>query len=68
MRKIFYANDLTKSWHNFSKERQKERDRLAKLPYGEKLAIMEKMRADTEWFRKACSGKIVKNNNSTKKL
>lgn len=60
MKKIFYANDLRKSWSNFSKERQKERDSLAKLPYGEKLDIMENMRVDTEWFRQTCSGKIVK--------
>ena len=66
MRKIFYANDLRKSWGNFSKERQKERDSLAKLSYGEKLDIMEEMRVDTGWFRQICSGKIVKSKPSPK--
>ena len=60
MKKIFYTNDLGKSWGNFSKERQKERDSLAKLSYGEKLDIMEEMRVDMEWFRQTCSGKIAK--------
>ena len=63
MKKVFYANDSAKSWHNFSIERQKGRDELAKLSPAEKFAIMGKLRTDGEWFLRKCSIKITKKGN-----
>ena len=47
MKKLLYAKDSEEFWRIFSEEREKRRKRLARLPFARKIAILEKMQADT---------------------
>ncbi|GAH48646.1 unnamed protein product, partial [marine sediment metagenome] len=46
MKKLLYAKDSEEFWQIFNEEREKRRNKLAKLPFAKKIAILEKMQAD----------------------
>ena len=46
MKKLLYAKDSEEFWQIFNEEREKRRNKLAKLPFAKKVAILEKMQAD----------------------
>jgi len=46
MKKLLYAKDSEEFWQIFNEEREKRRNRLAKLPFAKKVLILEKMQAD----------------------
>ena len=46
MKKLLYAKDSEEFWKIFNEEREKRRNKLAKLPFAKKVVILEKMQAD----------------------
>lgn len=46
MKKLLYAKDSQEFWRIFDREREKRRRQLAKLPFAQKVAILERMQAD----------------------
>ncbi len=46
MKKLLYTKDSQEFWRIFNEEREKRRNKLAKLPFVKKVAILEKMQAD----------------------
>jgi hypothetical protein len=46
MKKLLYAKDSEEFWQIFNEEREKRRNKLAKLPFAKKVVILEKMQAD----------------------
>jgi len=51
MKKLLYARDSEEFWQIFNEEREKRRNKLARLPFVKKVAILEKMQADTALLR-----------------
>ena len=57
MRKLLYARDSEEFWQIFNEEREKRRNKLAKLPFAKKVAILEKMQADIALLHNSFGGK-----------
>ena len=53
MRKLLYAKDSEEFWRIFAEEREKRRQKLARMPFARKVAILEKMQADAALLRRA---------------
>ncbi len=51
MKKLLYAKDSEGFWQIFNEEREKRRNKLAKLPFAKKVVILEKMQADITLLR-----------------
>ena len=51
MKKLLYARDSEEFWQIFNEEREKRRNKLAKLPFAKKVVILEKMQADRSLLR-----------------
>ena len=51
MKKLLYAKDSEEFWQIFNEEREKRRNKLAKLPFAKKVVILEKMQADRSLLR-----------------
>lgn len=50
MKKLLCAKDSADFWRIFNEEREKNRHKLARLPFVRKVAILEKMQADrAQW-------------------
>ncbi len=45
MKKLLDAKDSEEFWQIFNEEREKRRNKLAKLPFAKKVVILEKMQA-----------------------
>jgi hypothetical protein len=48
MKKLLYARDSRRFWQIFNDEREMRRKKLASLPFARKIAIIERMQADTK--------------------
>jgi len=57
MKKLLYAKDSEEFWQIFNEEREKRRNKLAKLPFAKKIVIMEKMQADVTLLRDSFGAK-----------
>ncbi len=57
MKKLLYAKDSAEFWQIFNEEREKRRNKLAKLPFAKKVAILEKMQADRSLLQKSFGAK-----------
>ena len=57
MKKLLYAKDSEEFWQIFNEEREKRRNKLAKLTFAKKVVILEKMQADTTLLRKSFPAK-----------
>ena len=57
MKKLLYAKDSEEFWQIFNEEREKRRNRLAKLPFAKKIVILEKMQADMTLLRNSFGAK-----------
>ena len=62
MKKLLYAKDSKEFWQIFNEEREKRRNKLAKLPFAKKVAILEKMQADMTLLRNSFGAKRRKLN------
>ena len=62
MKKLLYAKDSEEFWQIFNEEREKRRNRLAKLPFTKKVVILEKMQADMTLLRNSVGAKRRKLN------
>lgn len=51
MKKLLYTKDSKEFWKIFNEEREKRRNKLARLPFVKKVVILEKMQADTNLLR-----------------
>ncbi len=57
MKKLLYAKDSEEFWQIFNEEREKRRNKLAKLPFAKKVAILEKMQADITLLQNSSKAK-----------
>ncbi len=57
MKKLLYAKDSEEFWQIFNEEREKRRNKLAKLPFAKKVVILEKMQADITLLRNSSGAK-----------
>ena len=57
MKKLLYAKDSEEFWQIFNEEREKRRNKLAKLPFAKKVVILEKMQADVTLLRNSFGAK-----------
>ena len=57
MKKLLYAKDSEEFWQIFNEEREKRRNKLAKLPFAKKVVILEKMQADVALLRNSFGAK-----------
>ena len=57
MKKLLYAKDSEEFWQIFNEEREKRRNKLAKLPFAKKVVILEKMQADMTLLRNSHGAK-----------
>jgi len=57
MKKLLYAKDSEEFWQIFNEEREKKRNKLAKLPFAKKVVILEKMQADITLLRNSFRAK-----------
>ncbi len=57
MKKLLYAKDSEEFWQIFNEEREKRRNKLAKLPFAKKVVILEKMQADITLLRNSFGAK-----------
>ncbi len=57
MKKLLYAKDSEEFWQIFNEEREKRRNKLAKLPFAKKVIILEKMQADITLLRNSFGAK-----------
>ncbi len=57
MKKLLYAKDSEEFWQIFNEEREKRRNKLAKLPFAKKVVILEKMQADITLLRDSFGAK-----------
>lgn len=57
MKKLLYAKDSEEFWQIFNEEREKRRNKLAKLPFAKKVVILEKMQADLTLLRDSFGAK-----------
>ena len=57
MKKLLYAKDSEEFWQIFNEEREKRRNKLAKLPFAKKVVILEKMQADRSLLRNSFGAK-----------
>ncbi len=57
MKKLLYAKDSEEFWQIFNEEREKRRNKLAKLPFAKKVIILEKMQSDMTWLRNSFGAK-----------
>jgi len=57
MKKLLYAKDSEEFWQIFNEEREKRRNKLAKLPFAKKIIILEKMQADVTLLRNLSGAK-----------
>jgi len=60
MKKLLYAKDSEEFWQIFNEEREKRRNKLAKLPFAKKIIILEKMQADVTLLRNSFGAKMRK--------
>ena len=60
MKKLLYAKDSEEFWQIFNEEREKRRNKLAKLPFAKKVVILEKMQADITLLRNSFGAKRCK--------
>ena len=51
MKRLLYTKDSKEFWKIFNEEREKRRNKLARLPFVKKVVILEKMQADTNLLR-----------------
>ena len=51
MKKLLYTKDSKEFWKIFNEEREKRRNKLARLPFAKKVVILEKMQADINLLR-----------------
>ena len=51
MKKLLYTKDSKEFWQIFNEEREKRRNKLARLPFAKKVVILEKMQADINLLR-----------------
>ncbi len=57
MKKLLYAKDSEEFWQIFNEEREKRRNKLAKLPFAKRIVILEKMQADITLLRNSSRAK-----------
>ncbi len=57
MKKLLYAKDSEEFWQIFNEEREKRRNKLARLPFAKKVVILEKMQADITLLRDSSGAK-----------
>ena len=57
MKKLLYAKDSEEFWQIFNEEREKRRNKLAKLPFAKKVVILEKIQADVTLLRNSFGAK-----------
>ncbi len=57
IKKLLYAKDSEEFWQIFNEEREKRRNKLAKLPFAKKVVILEKMQADITLLRNSSRAK-----------
>ena len=57
MKKLLYAKDSEEVWQIFNEEREKRRNKLAKLPFAKKVVILERMQADITLLRNSSRAK-----------
>lgn len=57
MKKLLYAKDSAEFWQIFNEEREKRRNKLARLPFAKKVAILEKMQAEITLLRNSSGAK-----------
>ncbi len=60
MKKLLYAKDSEEFWQIFNEEREKRRNKLAKLPFAKKIIILEKLQADVTLLRNSFGAKRSK--------
>ncbi len=60
MKKLLYAKDSQEFWQIFNEEREKRRNKLAKLPFAKKVVILEKMQVDRNLLRNSFGAKSHK--------
>lgn len=48
MKKLLYVKDSEEFWKILNEEKEKRRQKLAKLPFARKIEILEKMQADAK--------------------
>ncbi len=57
MKKLLYAKDSEEFWQIFNEEREKRRNKLARLPFAKKVVILEKMQADISLLQNSLGAK-----------
>ncbi len=59
MEKLLYVKDSQKFWEIFSQERAIRREKLRKLSFARKVAILEQMQADENLLRSSVEAKTA---------
>ena len=59
MKKLLYIKDSQKFWEIFNQERAVRREKLRKLPFARKVAILEQMQADGKLLRSSVEDKTA---------
>ncbi len=57
MKKLLYAKDSEEFWQIFNEEREKRRNKLAKLPFAKKVIILERLQVDMTLLRNSFGAK-----------